>query len=99
MGVQNECPKWVSKMGVQNGCPKWMSKMGVQKVQKKSSKKVAKKSSKKVQKKVRKIIIKNYKLLEGRGGWRIVIPMPDAINFVDGRRQKSNSSNVKQLSV
>jgi hypothetical protein len=26
---------------------------------------------------------------EGReGGWRIVIPMPEAINFVDGRRQK-----------
>jgi hypothetical protein len=29
--------------------------------------------------------------LEGReggtGGWRIVIPMPEAINFVDGRRQ------------
>jgi hypothetical protein len=22
------------------------------------------------------------------GGWRIVIPMPEAINFVDGRRQK-----------
>jgi hypothetical protein len=33
------------------------------------------------------------------GGWRIVIPMPEAINFVDGRRQKSNSSNVKQMSV
>jgi hypothetical protein len=26
---------------------------------------------------------------EGReGGWRIVIPRPEAINFVDGRRQK-----------
>jgi hypothetical protein len=24
---------------------------------------------------------------EGREGWRIVIPMPEAINFVDGRRQ------------
>jgi hypothetical protein len=24
----------------------------------------------------------------GWGGWRIVIPMPEAINFVDGRRQK-----------
>jgi hypothetical protein len=24
----------------------------------------------------------------GEGGWRIVIPMPEAINFVDGRRQK-----------
>jgi hypothetical protein len=23
-----------------------------------------------------------------QGGWRIVIPMPEAINFVDGRRQK-----------
>jgi hypothetical protein len=23
------------------------------------------------------------------GGWRIVIPMPEAINFVDGRRQKT----------
>jgi hypothetical protein len=26
--------------------------------------------------------------LRGRGGRRIVIPMPEAINFVDGRRQK-----------
>jgi hypothetical protein len=26
----------------------------------------------------------------GEGGWRIVIPMPEAINFVDGRRQKFN---------
>jgi hypothetical protein len=26
----------------------------------------------------------------GWGGWRIVIPMPEAINFVDGRRQKEN---------
>jgi hypothetical protein len=24
----------------------------------------------------------------GEGGWRIVIPMPEAINFVYGRRQK-----------
>jgi hypothetical protein len=24
----------------------------------------------------------------GEGGWIIVIPMPEAINFVDGRRQK-----------
>jgi hypothetical protein len=38
---------------------------------------------------------KYYKLSEGRGGrggreggWRIVIPRPEAINFVDGRRQK-----------
>jgi hypothetical protein len=44
MGVQNECPKWVSKMGVKKWvskmgvkkwvskhvCPKWVSKMGVQ---------------------------------------------------------------------
>jgi hypothetical protein len=27
-------------------------------------------------------------MFEKRGGWRIVIPMPEAINFVDGRRQK-----------
>jgi hypothetical protein len=26
----------------------------------------------------------------GEGGWRIVIPMPEAINFVDGRRQKGH---------
>jgi hypothetical protein len=53
-----------------------MSKMGVQKVrkkvqkkgQKKVKKKLKKKVKKKFQKKVRKIIIKNYKLLEGRGG-------------------------------
>jgi hypothetical protein len=79
-------------MGVHNGRPKWVSKFGVSKVQKK------------VQKKVRKIIIKNYKLLEGgegregrggegSGGWRIVIPMPEAINFVDGRRQKNEQKS------
>jgi hypothetical protein len=28
------------------------------------------------------------------GGWRIVIPMPEAINFVDGRRQKLTYSNT-----
>jgi hypothetical protein len=64
-----------------------------------------------VHKKVRKIIIKNYKLLEGRGGearrgeergregreggWRIVIPMPEAINFVDGRRE--NAIHIQTL--
>jgi hypothetical protein len=112
MGVQNGCPKWVSKMGIQNGCPKWVSKngcskMGVQKcvsknvcpkmcVQNKCPKwvskfgvpKVQKKLEKKVQKKVWKIIIKNYKLRGGRGGWIIVIPMPEAIKFVNGHRQK-----------
>jgi hypothetical protein len=38
---------------------------------------------------------KKIKLLEGGDGgegregvWRIVIPMPEAINFVDGRWQK-----------
>jgi hypothetical protein len=40
------------------------------------------------EKKFAKKVRKYYKLLEGReGGWRIVIPMPEAINFVDGRRQ------------
>jgi hypothetical protein len=53
---------------------------------------------KKFEKKFLKIIIKNYKLLEGWGvvgsggegrvGWRIVIPMPKALNCVEGRRQK-----------
>jgi hypothetical protein len=62
----------------------------VSKVRKKVQKKVQKNVGKKVGKKVRKIIIKNYKLLEGReGGWRIVIPMPEALNCVDGRRQKT----------
>jgi hypothetical protein len=32
----------------------------------------------------------NY-IVGGEGGWRIVIPMPEAINFVDGRRQKPSS--------
>jgi hypothetical protein len=46
------------------------------------------------EKKFAKKVRKYYKLSEGRGGegWggcRIVIPMPEAINFVDGRRQKS----------
>jgi hypothetical protein len=44
------------------------------------------------EKKFAKKVQKYYKLSEGRegreGGWRIVIPMPEAINFVDGRRQK-----------
>jgi hypothetical protein len=44
------------------------------------------------EKKFAKKVQKYYKLLEGgegrEGGWRIVIPMPEAINFVDGRRQK-----------
>jgi hypothetical protein len=44
---------------------------------------------KKFEKKFAKKVRKYYKLLEGReGGWRIVIPMPEAINEVDGRRQK-----------
>jgi hypothetical protein len=73
------------------------------KVRKKSSKKSSKKSlKKKFEKKVQKMfkkkfakkVQKYYKLSEGReggrGGWRIVIPMPESINFVDGRRQKTN---------
>jgi hypothetical protein len=45
------------------------------------------------EKKFAKKVRKYYKLLEGgrggegRGGGRIVIPMPEAINFIDGRRQ------------
>jgi hypothetical protein len=27
-------------------------------------------------------------VVKNKGGWRIVIPMPEAINFVDGRKQK-----------
>jgi hypothetical protein len=50
------------------------------------------------EKKFAKKVQKYYKLSEGReggreggeGGWRIVIPMPEAINFVDGRRQKTD---------
>jgi hypothetical protein len=69
----------VSKIGVQNWCPK-------------SSKKV----QKIVQKIVRKIIIKKLQIVGGvgwggEGGWRIVIPMPEALNCVEGRRQKVNS--------
>jgi hypothetical protein len=47
------------------------------------------------EKKLAKKVRNYYKLSEGRGGvggreggWRIVIPMPESINFVDGRRQK-----------
>jgi hypothetical protein len=46
---------------------------------------------------------KNYKLSEGRGGegreggreggWRIVIPMPEAINFVQTNKQTNNQSS------
>jgi hypothetical protein len=61
-----------------------------QKSLKKSSKKSLKKSSKKC---LKKSLLKKFKNITncqrvGWGGWRIVIPMPEAINFVDGRRQK-----------
>jgi hypothetical protein len=70
---------------------------------KKVRKKVRKKSSKKCLKKcLKKSLLRKFENItncrreggEGReegvgwGGWRIVIPMPEAINFVDGRRQK-----------
>jgi hypothetical protein len=61
-----------------------------------------KKSLKSSLKKVR----KNYKLLEGReggrkgrGGWRIVIPMPEALNAVEGRRQKAVLQMAKLLCI
>jgi hypothetical protein len=56
-----------------------------------STKKFEKKFEKMFEKKFAKKVQKYYKLSEaGReGGRRIVIPMPEAINFVDGRRQKS----------
>jgi hypothetical protein len=61
---------------------------------KKVPKKVPKKSSKKCLKKsLKKSLLKKFENITncwrgGReGGWRIVIPMPEAINFVDGRRQ------------
>jgi hypothetical protein len=69
-----------------------------EKSSKKSSKKSLKKSSKKkfekkFEKKFAKKVRKYYKLSDGgRIGWRIVIPMPEAINFVDGRRQKAFST-------
>jgi hypothetical protein len=61
-------------MDVQNGCPK---------VQKKSSKKSSKNNYTKITN-----CWREGRGGEGWGGWRIVIPMPEAINFVDGRRQK-----------
>jgi hypothetical protein len=59
---------------------------------------------------VRKKVRKNYKLLEGReggreggrkgrGGWRIVIPMPEALNAVEGRRQKAVLQMAKLLCI
>jgi hypothetical protein len=52
-----------------------------------------KKFEKKFEKKFKKKFEKKFKKITncrrgGEGGWRIVIPMPEAINFVDGRRQK-----------
>jgi carbamate kinase len=81
-----------------------------QKVRKKSLKKSLKKSSKKkfekkfgkmFEKKFAKKVQKYYKLSEGgrEGGWRIVIPMPEAINFVDGRRHKHIVFGQKTVSV
>jgi hypothetical protein len=71
MGVQNVCPKCVSKMCVQNGCPKWVSKFGVPKVQKKTQKKVQK-SSKKSSKKFKKKFEKKFEifLLKITNCWR-----------------------------
>jgi hypothetical protein len=66
-----------------------VSQIGVPKSWKSSKKKFKKKfkKSSKISSKISlKIIIKNYKLLKGRGGWRIVIPMPEAINFVDNKQ-------------
>jgi hypothetical protein len=72
------------------------------KFEKKVQKKVPKKSSKKSLKKcLKKSLLKKFENItncrregrEGRGGreggWRNVISMPEAINFVDGRRQKA----------
>jgi hypothetical protein len=62
-------------------------------------KKFEKKFEKMFEKKFAKKVRKYYKLSEGReggrGGWRIVIPMPEAINFVDGRRQKANKAECR----
>jgi hypothetical protein len=77
--------------------------MGVQKVKKKVLKKVQKKVQKKFLKKFKKKFKKsskkssknNYKKLQivggegGReGGWRIVIPMPEALNYVERPQAK-----------
>jgi thymidylate synthase ThyX len=74
------------------GSTKKVRKKSLKKSSKKSSKKKFKKKFEKMfEKKFAKKVRKYYKLSEGGvgwGGWRIVIPMPEAINFVDGRRQK-----------
>jgi hypothetical protein len=73
-----------------------------------------KKFEKKFEKKFAKKVQKYYKLSEGgreggregrggeggrEGGRRIVIPMPEAINEVDGRRQLLTSDNEKERNV
>jgi hypothetical protein len=71
---------------------------------KKDPKKSSKKSSKFFEKKLEKSSTKRFEWLycgilhncgstkggrvRGEGGWRIVIPMPEALNCVEGRRQK-----------
>jgi hypothetical protein len=35
----------------------------------------------------------------GEGGWIIVIPMPEAINFVDGHRQKIIMKSADLFSI
>jgi hypothetical protein len=78
---------------VQKSLKKKFKKSSKKSLKKKFKKKFQKMFEKKFTKKVRKY----YKLSEGgrggeggrEGGRRIVIPMPEAINFVDGRRQKS----------
>jgi hypothetical protein len=64
---------------------------------KKKLKKKFKKSSKKSSKKIVKFFYLKLQIVggreggrEGRGGWRIVIPMPEAINEVDGRAAGKN---------
>jgi hypothetical protein len=46
--------------------------------------------------------LKILQIVRGRGGreggWRIVIPMPEAINFVDGRRQKELIARLAAIS-
>jgi hypothetical protein len=73
------------------------------KFKKKFEKNFKKKFEKMFEKKFAKKVRKYYKLSEGgregKGGWRIVIPMPEAINFVDRRRQKTRLTKITSVDL
>jgi hypothetical protein len=61
------------------------------KLKKKNNKNQKKKFEKKFE--IFQIVGGREGLRGGEGGWRIVIPMPEALNCVEGRRQKQSQQD------